>query len=305
MYGLIYKITNDVNPYCYIGQTITSLSHRWSEHKQSINDLKKNNKLYTAMRQIGLNHFKISIIEEFSDISEEELDQKEQYWIEYFDSFYNGYNSTKGGTFGSRNIKAILCYTLSGKFYKRYETVQKASVDLGINYDSIIIYLSNQEQESCGGFQFKYENSNRIIKNFSDLKDFTAKKLFWIQYDLNGKYLNHFLSVKEASERTGCLESGIVRCAKKQLKYTNNFIWRIGFLGEEIPKIIEMAPITNTKKGISRKIIHINKEGKQIYYKSLSEAAKQTNRSRHQITHNCDIYPKSTLNGEWFKYAEK
>ena len=39
--------------------------------------------------------------------------------------------------------------------------------------------------------------------------------------------------------------------------------------------------------------------------KSLSEAAKQTNRSRHQITYNCDIYLESTLNGEWFKYAER
>lgn len=305
MYGLIYKITNDINSCYYIGQTTISLSHRWTEHKQSINDLKKNNKLYTAMREIGINHFQISIVEEFENISEEKLDEREQYWIEYFDSFYNGYNSTKGGTFGSRNIKAILCYTLSGKFYKRYDTVQKASMDLNINYANIISYLAHPESESCGGFQFKYEDSDRLIKDFSNLNNFNAKKVYWIQYDLNGIYINHFLSVKEASEKTGCLESGITRCVKNQMKYTNNFIWRIGFLGEEIPKAIKTAPVINTKKGISRKIIYIDSNNNEIMYKSLSEAARQTGRSRHQVTYNCDIYPKSTLNGEWFKYAER
>ena len=79
---------------------------------------------------------------------------------------------------------------------------------------------------------------------------------------------------------------------------------KIGFLGEEIPKIINITPIKNTKKGISRKIIHIKEDGSQIIYKSLSEASRITGRSRHQITYNCNIYPKSTLSKEWFKYAE-
>lgn len=304
MHGLIYKITNDVNSYCYIGQTITSLNRRWSEHKQCMNYTNLSNKLYTAMRQIGLEHFKIEVIEEFNTITQEELDSREQYWITYYNSFFNGYNSTKGGTFGCHSMKTIECYTLSGNLYKKYSSVQEASDDLSINYDAIVVCLNNMSQESCGGFQWKYENSNKLIKNFSNSLNFNGKTIYFIQYDLNGNYINHYLNISDACKNSKCLESGIIRCAKKEIQYTGNFIWRYGFLGEEIPKSIIIKKITNTNKGKSKQVIHIIFNKQEILYKSLSEASRKTGYSRNKITHNCDIYPKSTIPNEQFKYKE-
>lgn len=305
MYGLIYKITNDINSYCYIGQTTSSLNHRWSMHKEMGKNLIQANKLYTAMHKFGIEHFNIEKIEEFENISPEDLDIREQYWIEYYDSFYNGYNSTKGGKLGYRNIKDILCYTLSGKLYKKYKTVGEAAHDLNINYNSIIVCLNNSLSESCGGFQWKYEDSKKEIIDLSTKEKFTGKKCYFIQYDLNGNYINHYLGVEEASKQTNCLASGIVRCAKKELQYSGNFIWRYGFQGEEIPQKITSIDFINTNRGKSRKIIKIDKNNHITSYKSLSEAARETGYSRHKITYNCDIYPRSTLQEEWFKYEEE
>lgn len=309
MYGLIYKIINDQNNLVYIGQTICSLEKRWRDHKQSALSKAQENKLYLAMRKIGLEHFTIIKIKEFEDITQEQLDEQEIYWIAYYNSFYNGYNSTKGGKIGYRNLIPILCYTLSGQFYKQYDTIGEAAGDINrnyninITYDGILNCINNFKQDSCGGFQWKYQNSSKEIKDFSQLNNFNGKKCYFIQYDLKGNYINHYLTVKNASQMTNTQESGIIRCAKGEIKHSNSFIWKYGFLGETIPQKIKGLNI-NTKKGISKKIIYIDKNNNQIIYNSLSEAARKTGFSRNKITHNCNIYPKTTLLQGSFKYAD-
>ena len=88
----IYKITNKINNHCYIGQSI-NIEQRWQGHRS---DWKKGvcYPLYLAFTKYGIENFSFEIIEE---CSLELLNEKEVYWIEYFDSFYNGYNQTLGG----------------------------------------------------------------------------------------------------------------------------------------------------------------------------------------------------------------
>lgn len=93
--GYIYKITNDVNDKIYIGQTKRTLSKRWYEHKLYAKQPDSNNKLYLAMKEIGIDHFKIDPIEEVYGV--EDRNQREVYWIEFYNSFNDGYNSTRGG----------------------------------------------------------------------------------------------------------------------------------------------------------------------------------------------------------------
>ena len=88
----IYKITNIQNNKVYIGQTIRPIEQRFKRH---INDA-LNNILDThfarAIRKYGKENF---IIEQI-DIAQtqEELNQKEQYWIQYYNSVNEGYNET-------------------------------------------------------------------------------------------------------------------------------------------------------------------------------------------------------------------
>ena len=56
--------------------------------------------LYRSMRKYGIENFNFTILEECS-ISE--LNEREKYWIQYYNSFFNSYNATLGGD-SSRNI---------------------------------------------------------------------------------------------------------------------------------------------------------------------------------------------------------
>jgi len=88
----IYKITNIQNNKVYIGQTIRPVEQRFHRH---INDA-LNNILDThfarAIRKYGKESFIIEVVDTAS--SQEELNQKEQYWIRFYDSVNKGYNET-------------------------------------------------------------------------------------------------------------------------------------------------------------------------------------------------------------------
>ena len=98
----IYKITNNVNHKLYIGKTNHS-ERRWKDHcRLAFKDNHKeyNKALYQAMRKYGLENFSFEIIEELKDYSIS--GEREQYWIQYYDSYNNGYNETTGGDGGSQ-----------------------------------------------------------------------------------------------------------------------------------------------------------------------------------------------------------
>lgn len=90
MTGSIYKYTNKITNMSYIGQSLYPEQRR----KGHENCLAKD-KFHTALRYYGIINFEYSIIE--SNIPEEKLDERERYWIKYYDSYYNGYNSSLGG----------------------------------------------------------------------------------------------------------------------------------------------------------------------------------------------------------------
>ena len=88
----IYKIENDINGKLYIGQTSFPLEVRLQRH---ITDSRKgliNRPLYAAMRKYGFEHFHISLIEEADNPNE-----REQFWINFYNTYKNGYNATIGG----------------------------------------------------------------------------------------------------------------------------------------------------------------------------------------------------------------
>ena len=88
----IYKITNIQNNKVYIGQTIRPIEQRFHRH---LNDALNNildTHLARAIRKYGKDSF---IIEEIDNAqTQDELNQKEQYWIRYYNSVKDGYNET-------------------------------------------------------------------------------------------------------------------------------------------------------------------------------------------------------------------
>lgn len=122
----VYKIKNIQNNKIYIGQTIRPVKKRFRRH---INDA-INNKLDThlarAIRKYGANNF---IVEEIDTAgTQDALNEKERYWIGYYNSISDGYNETNaiskcgGDTYQSKteqeleNIKGRIRQTkLGGK----------------------------------------------------------------------------------------------------------------------------------------------------------------------------------------------
>lgn len=90
----IYKITNILNNKCYIGQSV-DIYKRWCDHCKCGcgMDTPKNNKLYTAMLEDGLENFTFELLEE---CSREELNKKEAFYINLYESNDYGYNQTQG-----------------------------------------------------------------------------------------------------------------------------------------------------------------------------------------------------------------
>ena len=90
----IYKITNQENDKCYIGQSV-DVAKRWKDHaKCGLGiDAPQGNKLYKEMQEIGIWNFSWELLE---TCPREQLNEKEKYYIELYQSNDYGYNSTKG-----------------------------------------------------------------------------------------------------------------------------------------------------------------------------------------------------------------
>lgn len=106
---IIYKVTNIINGKVYIGQTTLSLKERQQSHKrESENPKRKTVYFHNALLKYGFDSF---IWEEIDTaITQEELDEKEVYWISYYNSTdkTKGYNLKAGGLGGGKNSKETL-----------------------------------------------------------------------------------------------------------------------------------------------------------------------------------------------------
>lgn len=91
----IYKITNQKTNECYIGQASSSVADRWKQHaKHGLGiDMPANNKLYKAMMADGIWNFSWELLEK---CPKEQLNEKEKFYIDLYQSYYYGYNSNAG-----------------------------------------------------------------------------------------------------------------------------------------------------------------------------------------------------------------
>lgn len=92
----IYKIENLVNHKCYIGQAV-DINKRWRRHRETYTDVTSREyeyPIYRAMRKYGLENFSFEVVEE---CSRGELNEKEKFYVEKYNAFFEGYNQTLGG----------------------------------------------------------------------------------------------------------------------------------------------------------------------------------------------------------------
>lgn len=111
----IYKWTNLINGKIYIGKSV-DITKRLREYRYEINK-GHNRPIILALKKYGFENFQFEIIEECNNLSNEEILQREQYWMNYYQSqdLTKGYNLLDANetpiehySEGSKNVKARL-----------------------------------------------------------------------------------------------------------------------------------------------------------------------------------------------------
>ncbi len=93
--GYIYLITNKVNGKQYVGQTISSVSQRWSQHVYN-SKRGENYPLYNAINKYGKNNFDMSVLAKATSI--QALNILEKFFIKEMKTLVPfGYNLRNGG----------------------------------------------------------------------------------------------------------------------------------------------------------------------------------------------------------------
>ena len=152
----IYKITNQINGKSYIGKTMKTIQERWSEHCADYKRERcEKRPLYAAMNKYGIENFKIEQIEECSD---QDLSERECFWIEYYETFKNGYNATLGG-----DGKAYIDYDLVVANYQELQNCKKVAEKMGICTESVSKILKNRNISIKSGQTYSKETRSKPV----------------------------------------------------------------------------------------------------------------------------------------------
>ena len=125
------------------------------------------------MNKYGLEHFHVSLIEK-TDIPEE----REKYWIEFFNSFKYGYNATLGG-----DGKPYVDYNLVISTYKQLKNQKETAAQLNISVDTVRNIL---------------QNANEYIYSVKENYGINVSKTVYM-FDLQNNFLQAFSSLHDAA----------------------------------------------------------------------------------------------------------
>ena len=205
----IYKIINDINDTIYIGKTVFSIDKRFKEHCcDAFKQRNKERPLYKAMREYGIEHFYIELIEECDDNL---ASDREIYWIGLYNTYSNGYNATYGG---------------DGKFLYNHKNIAMRlkehpySFDISKEFNCCVEIIREIAQE----YNIKLKSSS------------PSSSKHVVAYTKNGEKIEEFDSTVLASQ--WCFEQGkcadlcsgvrahISACANGKRKTAYGYIWK-------------------------------------------------------------------------------
>lgn len=214
----IYKHQNKINGKCYIGQTCRkNVSERWNNGKGY------NGTIFAkAIEKYGWDNFDHEIIED-NILTQEEANEREQYWIEYYGSYgENGYNMTRGGD--DRSDKGLEVYQIDPetlKVIKEYKSALFASRE---NNNATIAFCCNREEKykhyvKAAGFYWCYKKD--WSENWQPKIGFEHRVC---QIDKNGNLVKIWESMSKAASSIHRGISTLRRAIKCRYKCAN-FYW--------------------------------------------------------------------------------
>lgn len=262
MVGYIYIIQNTINNKVYIGQTSVSIEHRWHQHLASAKRGVDNGIiLYKAMRKYGIENFYVTLIEKVDYLL---LDEKEKYWIEYYNSIApNGYNVRKGGEdVGRKEVYKI--DPVSNQIIECYASATAASVVNNIDLSSLT-KVCRGEQNSCNGYKWAYKDNY----NLEEIKEKQITNHTTAVYQIDcysGKIIKKFNTIKDAAKELNISYTNISNALSGKNKTAGGYNWC------DCNKYDKNTFQTKTK---TKQVYQIDKNTQQIIklWKDAKEAA--------------------------------
>lgn len=230
----IYKITNLITNEIYIGQTASSPEARWKQHiRESYDALHGKRRSFPMFHRsiivYGQDSFKCEVVEE---CPESKLNERELFWINYFNTFEQGYNigipkkTNKDEVYTSKKInQKVIQYSLDGKFLKIFENAKDAAERNNV-HPSNIRRACAQEYSQSGGFQWRWykENFDKQIDPIPSSKQIPKRKVQ--QFSKTGHLLAEFDSISEAAKSIDTKYINIYNCCNNKTKTSQGFIWK-------------------------------------------------------------------------------
>lgn len=193
MLGIIYIITNDINNKVYIGQTIQELQKRWHRHCQkSCSNAEEKMAIKQAILKYGKEHFKI---QELCKCPVEELNNKEIYYINLYNSYKKGYNSTIGGQSSTKPLKLISEQEPIIELYKLGFSLREIANEYQVDKATIkhIIEINNIPIRTIRTYKFSAEDRLSILNAYNNE---VPRKQIMNEWNISKSYLSQLISGK-------------------------------------------------------------------------------------------------------------
>lgn len=234
-----YVLVSDDDPenVRYVGTTTKKIVERLYQHKYNATHPEKRGlPVHKWMYSKYKNGGSISI-KQIDSCSEEEQEEREQYWISYYKNLgYDLMNIDKGGkgvitkekrseSSIQRSIKGheipIIALNLDGTFYKEYQSITIAAKELGFRSATAIGNTLKGRSKSAGNLVWIYK------KDYDPNKDYSYKEHNYgeciYEFDINGDLIKAWKSIKSMINTFGYSYNGIKAAISNKTIYHDRY----------------------------------------------------------------------------------
>lgn len=218
---IVYKATSKTTGKVYIGITTNTLDYRKNQHKRAASESQKNYHFYNAIQKYGFDDFIFEVIEDnITDVKA--LQKREVYWIKFYNSYEDGYNSTRGGEGTiTRDDELIL------KLFVEGLSVQEICKITGYNRNTIY--------RSFSAHNLLEENNQRKNEKIRQRCSMSV-----LQYTLSGDLIKEWPSATSVVEE-GYNQVAVSNVCRQEQFTAYGYIWKYKNDGRDIQEWVELA----------------------------------------------------------------